>query len=96
MVSQASYWYWSHASLSVKLDRLLLRWYLREQELLRSPVYASAVEESLPRVVAHASSILEGVKERGEKAGDTMDSATEESLKPQVTLVDICSASVTF
>lgn len=54
------------------------------QELLQSPVYSKAVEESLPRVVAHAASVLEGVKERGAKVGDIMDAATEEALKPQV------------
>lgn len=54
------------------------------QELLRSPLYSRAIEESLPRVVASAASVLEGVKERGRKAGDVMDAATEEVLKPQV------------
>lgn len=57
------------------------------QELLQSPLYAPAVESSLPRVVAKAASVLEGVKERGRKVGDIMDAATEEILKPQV-----CSA----
>lgn len=58
--------------------------YERLQELLRSPRYTTAVEEALPRVVAHARSVLEGVKARGRKAGDIMDAATEETLKPQV------------
>ncbi|CAM9565514.1 unnamed protein product, partial [Hapterophycus canaliculatus] len=54
------------------------------QELLRIPVYASALEKSLPRVVSRADSVLEGVKRRGQEQGDIMDAATEEVLKPQV------------
>lgn len=54
------------------------------QELLRSPLYSAAVEESLPRIVTHAASVLRGVKERGRMVGDIMDAATEEALKPQV------------
>ncbi|CAM9894698.1 unnamed protein product [Ectocarpus fasciculatus] len=53
------------------------------QELLRTPLYASALEEALPRVVSTAASVLEGVKRRGREQGDIMDSATEEALKPQ-------------
>ncbi|CBJ27890.1 conserved unknown protein [Ectocarpus siliculosus] len=54
------------------------------QELLRTPLYASALEKALPRVVSTAASVLEGVKRRGREQGDIMDSATEEALKPQV------------
>ncbi|CAM9351584.1 unnamed protein product [Scytosiphon promiscuus] len=54
------------------------------QELLRMPVYASALEKALPRVVSRADSVLEGVKRRGLEQGDIMDAATEEVLKPQV------------
>ncbi|CAN0116940.1 unnamed protein product, partial [Ectocarpus sp. 13 AM-2016] len=53
------------------------------QELLRTPLYASALEKALPRVVSTAASVLEGVKRRGREQGDIMDSATEEALKPQ-------------
>lgn len=48
------------------------------------PLYASALEKSLPRVVSRADSVLEGVKRRGRQQGDIMDAATEEVLKPQV------------
>ena len=54
------------------------------QELLRTPLYASALEKSLPKVVSTAASVLEGVKRRGREQGDVMDAATEEALKPQV------------
>lgn len=54
------------------------------QELLRTPLYAEALEKSLPRVVSTAASVLEGVKRRGREQGDIMDAATEEALKPQV------------
>ncbi|CAM9852462.1 unnamed protein product, partial [Ectocarpus sp. 6 AP-2014] len=53
------------------------------QELLRTPLYASALEKALPRVVSTAASVLEGVKRRGREQGDIMDSPTEEALKPQ-------------
>lgn len=42
------------------------------------------MEEALPRVVAQAASVLDGVKERGRKEGDVMDTTTEEGLRPQV------------
>eukprot|EP00903_Cladosiphon_okamuranus_P005751 g5705.t1 len=53
-------------------------------ELLRTPIYASALENSLPQVVSRAASVLEAVKRRGKEQGDVMDIATEEALKPQV------------
>ena len=56
------------------------------QELLRSSLYSAAVEASLPRVVVRAASVLGAVKERAMKAGEIMDAATEEILKPQVRL----------
>ncbi|CAN0451028.1 unnamed protein product [Discosporangium mesarthrocarpum] len=56
----------------------------RPEELLNSPLYATALEAAVPRVVENAARVLEGVKERGRKEGTPMDTATEEVLKPQV------------
>lgn len=63
---------------------------------MRSPQYASAVEESLPKVVTRAAFVLEGVKERGRKAGDIMSKATEEALKPQVGIERLSTCFVFF
>eukprot|EP00752_Nemacystus_decipiens_P003930 g3598.t1 len=54
------------------------------QDLLRTPIYASALENALPDVVSRAASVLDAVKRRGKEQGDVMDIVTEEALKPQV------------
>ena len=54
------------------------------QSVLTDPTYRADLIEMMPSVAAKAESVLEGVKRRGAKAGQTMDAHTESVLRPQI------------
>ena len=54
------------------------------EELLKQPEYATALGETVAKAEKRAQSVLDAVKARGAKAGETMDATTERMLWPQV------------